>query len=1343
MKQKLLLIAFTLISIMLRSQSGTPSVPMAFKFWETNLGTQHLYQKNVVKTDGSGNVYTGGASLNVNGKYDGFLTKVTSGGTVIYTVQINGTANDHDFIAGLFVSGTDIFVTGTITNSVTMLPELFIAKYNSSGTQQFFTTYSGGYGDLGKDIAVNSTYNYIIVTGASYNSNFDSDMSVIAFDASGNQQWVNFYNHANLNDGGYKITTRTSMCTITGPVTISPNNYKLASVSYSVATGWQSGSVVTGATATSSVEIVSDLVTDASGNMYLCGATQQNAGQGYDMYVAKVTTSLTIVWEQTINGFSGSSLDDFARGIQVDGSSNVYVTGVTTHSAQGKNLTTVKLNSSGVVQWTKNINGVFNGNDGANDLAIDASSNVYITGYKTISTGNTDIYTAKLNGSTGNIIWETNEESDLNDDGTNLVLDNNDVVVAGSREVTVGNYEYVTYKYVQTDVITPTDFSAETPKSNFMLYPNKGQLLKSNDSLATDIKFYTHQTYPSFFFKDKSQSYVFSRIDTLVSINDTLHRIDLTFNSVNESAKTFSTEEQKTGFLNYYLKHTSNKGIKHVKGNYRLTTTNLYNNIDLMTTSNQNGIKYYFIVKPGGDMRDIKMEFTGATSFSLNGTTNALSINSSIGSLTFDKPIAYQLTAANATVAVTSFSPTWATNGASNKYKFNDGAYTSSLTLIIEVVQKPISTAAASTPPEWGTFYGGSVGSATSHDIVTDANGNLYSTGFMSTASFPITTGLAYQGGGGDAFMTRFNDNYSRIFTTLYGGTGLDKGFGITCDKLNGKIYICGGTDDTSGVVMKLSGSTNSYTNNAFGSNKCFIARYDTASGAIEWATKFGSSSTSYGKRIKADANGNIYVIGDVYLGMTTTVTCASNNSGAFPRCNPGGGAFHQGGFNSNVANPNSFFFTDGYIARFNSQTELTASTLFGGEGDDLMHGITVDDVNNKLYVVGYTKSLNTGPNCTAASSKFPLCNSAGGNYYQDRLNQNNTDAKPDGFISRFSLTTLALEWSTFFGGSDEDVVTDAVTDPSGNLYVTGYTKSLTNSNNACGIPSNGGFPTCPINAPGGGYDAFVTKFKLPGELVWSYYVGGTGNEVLVSGNTTNPRIAINTVNNNIYISGNTRSCTTFPAYNGIAGSYIQTNHGDSICAITPTNTPTDAYVSVYSSAGVLQNSTYFGGRGSTSSIYGPIGEAAAGLATYQHRVYISGSTYASSRFPFHQPATSNPYYNTTYGAVGSNHVFYAQLNSTAVGIHELDNPKTNFGSLTVFPNPTTGKINFEWDNTTSKKAEISVYNLMGQMLGSSVITETKGLNKQEINLSDLTFGLYLVVIKTEIQTLNAKFIKE
>lgn len=112
----------------------------------------------------------------------------------------------------------------------------------------------------------------------------------------------------------------------------------------------------------------------------------------------------------------------------------------------------------------------------------------------------------------------------------------------------------------------------------------------------------------------------------------------------------------------------------------------------------------------------------------------------------------------------------------------------------------------------------------------------------------------------------------------------------------------------------------------------------------------------------------------------------------------------------------------------------------------------------------------------------------------------------------------------------------------------------------------------------------------------------------------------------------------------------------------------------------------------------------------------------------------------TTNYTPGRYHVFYGQLSSDAVGIEELSKP-TTLSSILVYPNPTTGKLNFEWDNKQSKKAEINVYNLMGQMVNNTIIQESKGLNKYELNVSDLKFGLYLVVIKTETQTLNAKFI--
>ena len=630
MKQKLLLFAFTIISTMLFSQAQN----MAFEDWKTTDGTQNFFYKNVVKSDGT-NTYIAGATITGNSTTDIIVSKKNAAGVTLWTKTYNGSANFHDFAVGMYIDpSSNVYITGAVTNNTTTLTQdLIVIKYNSSGTQQWVATYDRGVSnsDLGKDIIVDASGN-VYVTGGSYNSSGNTDFVTLYYNNSGAQQWVATYDYsAGLNDAATKIALRTGTVTVSGAVTSSTNNYKAATLQYATSTGSLLSTSISTAVATSSVSVVSDMTTDASGNTYLAGAINVT-GQGTNYYIAKLTSSLTIAWEQTYNG--SSNLNDEAKGIKVDGSGNVYVTGYSTSSTLGKEIRTIKYNSSGTLQWNVIENSSSNGNDEAFDMEIDASSNIYVCGSMASNINQQDYYTVKYNSS-GTKIWEIQSDgSHLNDQATNVALDSlNNVITTGSSATAPNTYVYTTYKYLQKDVITPTDFNLETPAVNFMYYANKGQLADTAHNAVSTVKFYTNNSYPSFYFKEHSQSFVFAKIDTAqTSHKDTLQRIDLAFTNALESSKTFPMEQQRYGYLNYFLSNTGTGGITGVFGNKRLITPNIYNNIDLMCSSNQNGIKYYFIVKPGGDMRDIKLEFTGATSFSLNGTTNALSINSKIGS---------------------------------------------------------------------------------------------------------------------------------------------------------------------------------------------------------------------------------------------------------------------------------------------------------------------------------------------------------------------------------------------------------------------------------------------------------------------------------------------------------------------------------------------------------------------------------------------------------------------------------------------------------------------------------------------------------------------------------------
>ena len=132
------------------------------------------------------------------------------------------------------------------------------------------------------------------------------------------------------------------------------------------------------------------IAVDGSGNVYVTGhsaatwGSPQNAHAGsYDAFVAKLNSSGIRQW----NTFMGSSDLDNGYGIAVDGSGNVYVTGfsryVTWGSPQnahagGYDAFVAKLNSSGVRQWN-----TFMGSsdyDSGYGIAVDGSGNVYVTG---------------------------------------------------------------------------------------------------------------------------------------------------------------------------------------------------------------------------------------------------------------------------------------------------------------------------------------------------------------------------------------------------------------------------------------------------------------------------------------------------------------------------------------------------------------------------------------------------------------------------------------------------------------------------------------------------------------------------------------------------------------------------------------------------------------------------------------------------------------------------------------------------------------------------------------------------------------------------------------------------
>jgi len=163
-------------------------------------------------------------------------------------------------------------------------------------------------------------------------------------------------------------------------------------------------------------------------------------------------------WVVRYNG-TGNAIDAI-KGMVVDNSGNVYVTGSSNSGANSDDYITIKYNSNGVQQWMARYNGVGSGSDIPVSIFVDAGGNVYVTGYSDVLTGgyiDNDATTIKYN-SAGSQLWASTYHGPQQraDAGSAVKADGNgNVYVTGYTTVRNGAYtkkDYLTIKYNSSGV---------------------------------------------------------------------------------------------------------------------------------------------------------------------------------------------------------------------------------------------------------------------------------------------------------------------------------------------------------------------------------------------------------------------------------------------------------------------------------------------------------------------------------------------------------------------------------------------------------------------------------------------------------------------------------------------------------------------------------------------------------------------------------------------------------------------------------------------------------------------------------------------------------------------------
>ncbi|PQJ09401.1 hypothetical protein CJD36_019345 [Flavipsychrobacter stenotrophus] len=73
----------------------------------------------------------------------------------------------------------------------------------------------------------------------------------------------------------------------------------------------------------------------------------------------------------------------------------------------------------------------------------------------------------------------------------------------------------------------------------------------------------------------------------------------------------------------------------------------------------------------------------------------------------------------------------------------------------------------------------------------------------------------------------------------------------------------------------------------------------------------------------------------------------------------------------------------------------------------------------------------------------------------------------------------------------------------------------------------------------------------------------------------------------------------------------------------------------------------------------------------------------------------------------------------------------TDAATILAFPNPTNGRVNIAWTLPTAQLGAVSVCDVTGREVYSSVIDMTAGTGISQVNISSLTNGLYTISVKS------------
>jgi hypothetical protein len=624
--------------------------------------------------------------------------------------------------------------------------------------------------------------------------------------------------------------------------------------------------------------------------------------------------------------------------------------------------------------------------------------------------------------------------------------------------------------------------------------------------------------------------------------------------------------EELPGKANYFIGNDPAKWRTNVPTYAKVKYEGVYPGVDLVYYGNQGQLEYDFVVAPGVDPSEVRLKFRGVRKPQVDEKGNLL-LGSGDEEVRFEKPVVYQEVAGEKKSVEGSFvlasanrigfqlgeydhsqplvidpvlSYSTYLGGSEADAGFGIAVDTSGDAYVTGSTQSsnfPTANALQSTPggSSGNAFvtkinasgsalvYSSYLGGNEEDDgfgIAVDTSGNAYVTGQTRSTNFPTANALqSTLGGSISAFVTKIGPSGSAlVYSTYLGGSGIDFGLGIAVDT-SGDAYVTGSTQSSDFPTANALQSTPGGS-----SGNAFVTKINASGSALVYSTYLGGNHVDQGFGIAVDASGNAYVTGLTQSSNFPTANALQSTPGGssgnafITKIDPSGSALvystYLGGSlldqglgiavdtsgnayvtgytqSSNFPTVNALQSTLGstysaFVTKINaSGSALVYSTFLGGSTLDSGSGIAVDTFGN-AYVTGYTQSSN-----------FPTVNAL----------QTTLGGSIDAFVTKINASGSALVYSTYLGGSGNDIGSSVAVDTSGNAFVTGRTLS-TNFPTAIALQST-------LGGSIGAFDAFVSKINgtvdnIPPTTVATASPGPNSN----SWNNTNVTIDLNATDN-------------------------------------------------------------------------------------------------------------------------------------------------------------------------------------------------------------------------------------